>query len=239
MAEPRGDGTSGTTRRKGIGKRAMATAEAEPVVAAMAPCGACKFLRRKCINGCIFAPHFGSDQGAARFAAVHKVFGASNVSKLLLHIPLNRRQDAVVAISYEAQARLSDPVYGCVSTILALQQQVASLQAELAMVQTQLINNRFAFANAFQNSQQTQQHQQQQHQNIAVLQPAYSNNSSASNNLISMSGFTSNFDLVANTTPSSHSFEPLQLSQPSHDEEEDEEESQIPHVFGNEILHRS
>jgi hypothetical protein len=116
---------------------------------------------------------------------------------------------------------------------------VASLQAELAMVQTQLINNRFAFANAFQNSQQTQQHQQQQHQNIAVLQPAYSNNSSASNNLISMSGFTSNFDLVANTTPSSHSLEPLQLSQPSHDEEEDEEESRIPHVFGNEILHRS
>ena len=88
------------------------------------PCGACKFLRRKCVSGCIFAPHFGSDQGAARFAAVHKVFGASNVSKLLHHIPVNRRHDAVVTISYEAQARLSDPVYGCVSTILALQQQV-------------------------------------------------------------------------------------------------------------------
>ena len=90
----------------------------------VSPCGACKFLRRKCVSGCIFAPHFGSDQGAARFAAVHKVFGASNVSKLLHHIPVNRRHDAVVTISYEAQARLSDPVYGCVSTILALQQQV-------------------------------------------------------------------------------------------------------------------
>ena len=89
-----------------------------------APCGACKFLRRKCVNGCIFAPHFRSDQGAARFAAIHKVFGASNVSKLLLHIPVNHRHDAVVTISYQAQARLSDPVYGCVSTILALQQQV-------------------------------------------------------------------------------------------------------------------
>lgn len=90
----------------------------------LSPCGACKFLRRKCISGCIFAPYFGSDQGAALFAAVHKVFGASNVSKLLLHIPMNRRHDAVVTISYEAQARLSDPVYGCVSTIIALQQQV-------------------------------------------------------------------------------------------------------------------
>ncbi|CAN7116948.1 unnamed protein product, partial [Brassica rapa subsp. narinosa] len=109
------------------------------------PCGACKLLRRKCASGCIFAPHFGSDQ-AARFAAVHKVFGASNVSKLLHHIPVNRRHEAVVTISYEAQARLSDPVYGCVSTILALQQQVASLQGELSLVQSQLINSRVAMA---------------------------------------------------------------------------------------------
>ncbi|KAL6335955.1 hypothetical protein AAG906_003580 [Vitis piasezkii] len=238
MADPQGDGTL-ESRRKGVGKRP--TGMVEDVVEAVAvtslspaaPCGACKFLRRKCVSGCIFAPHFGSDQGAARFAAVHKVFGASNVSKLLLHIPVNRRHDAVVTISYEAQARLSDPVYGCVSTILALQQQVASLQAELAMVQAQLINSRFAVANAFQNSQQ----QQQQHQ-IAVLQPAYSNNSTASNNLINVGSFTSNFDIASETAPSSHSLEPLQLSQPSQDEDEDEEESQNPVMFSNEILHR-
>lgn len=127
MAEQQPDPIS-EPRRGGAGKRATTapSPEAEPMSAPApaAPCGACKFLRRKCVSGCIFAPHFGSDQGAARFAAVHKVFGASNVSKLLLHIPVNRRQDAVVTISYEAQARLSDPVYGCVSTILALQQQV-------------------------------------------------------------------------------------------------------------------
>lgn len=123
------DGTS-EHRRVGRGKRVVTSHVPEVVATAdvaappSAPCGACKFLRRKCISGCIFAPHFGSDQGAARFAAVHKVFGASNVSKLLMHIPDNRRHDAVVTISYEAQARLSDPVYGCVSTIVALQQQV-------------------------------------------------------------------------------------------------------------------
>ena len=128
MTEPLGDAMP-ETRRKGIGKRATTMSEesqpeSEPAPTPASPCGACKFLRRKCISGCIFAPHFGSDQGAARFAAVHKVFGASNVSKLLLHIPLNRRHEAIVTISYEAQARLSDPIYGCVSTILALQQQV-------------------------------------------------------------------------------------------------------------------
>ncbi|CAI9781577.1 unnamed protein product [Fraxinus pennsylvanica] len=102
------------------------------------PCGACKFLRRKCVAGCIFAPYFDSEQGAAHFAAVHKVFGASNVSKLLLHIPENKRVDAVVTTYYEAQARLRDPVHGCVAHIFALQQQVANLQAELTYLQAHL-----------------------------------------------------------------------------------------------------
>ncbi|KAH0930857.1 hypothetical protein HID58_016584 [Brassica napus] len=101
------------------------------------PCGACKFLRRKCVPGCIFAPYFDSEQGSAYFAAVHKVFGASNVSKLLLHIPVHRRSDAVVTICYEAQARIRDPIYGCVAHIFALQQQaeVSYVQAHLASLE--------------------------------------------------------------------------------------------------------
>ncbi|MCL7026435.1 hypothetical protein MKW94_025717 [Papaver nudicaule] len=233
MDEHQGDDNSGMpppegTRRGGMGKRV-----APPVSSATtAPCGACKFLRRKCISGCIFAPYFGSDQGAARFAAVHKVFGASNVSKLLLHIPLNQRHDAVITISYEAQARLSDPIYGCVSTILALQQQVASLQAELSMVQSQLISSRLAVANALQSSQQQQQ--------IAELQPAYSNNSSASNNLVNLtSSYPSNFDLTGETVPpGSLMNKTFQQTVPSMQDEEDddEEESRHPVIFTNQIL---
>ncbi|CAA0392705.1 LOB domain-containing protein 30 [Arabidopsis thaliana] len=102
------------------------------------PCGACKFLRRKCVAGCIFAPYFDSEQGAAHFAAVHKVFGASNVSKLLHHVPEHKRPDAVVSICFEAQARLRDPIYGCVSHIVSLQQQVVSLQTELSYLQAHL-----------------------------------------------------------------------------------------------------
>ncbi|XP_012083562.1 LOB domain-containing protein 19 [Jatropha curcas] len=102
------------------------------------PCGACKFLRRKCLKGCIFAPYFDSDQGTAHFAAVHKVFGASNASKLLLRIPAHKRLDAVVTLCYEALARVRDPVYGCVGHLFALQQQVVNLQAELAYIQARL-----------------------------------------------------------------------------------------------------
>lgn len=88
--------------------------------------------------GCIFAPYFDSEQGAAHFAAVHKVFGASNVSKLLHHIPVHKRLDAVVTICFEAQARLRDPIYGCVAHIFALQQQVVNLQTELSYLQAHL-----------------------------------------------------------------------------------------------------
>ena len=55
------------------------------------------------------------------------MFGASNVSKLLLHLPLHNRGEAAITISYEALARMRDPVYGCVAHIFALQQQVTSL----------------------------------------------------------------------------------------------------------------
>ncbi|KAG7553488.1 Lateral organ boundaries LOB [Arabidopsis thaliana x Arabidopsis arenosa] len=102
------------------------------------PCGACKFLRRKCVAECVFAPYFDSEEGTSHFTAVHKVFGASNASKLLMMIPASRRLDAVVTLTYEALARLRDPVYGCVGHIFALQHQVMNLQAELAYVQTQL-----------------------------------------------------------------------------------------------------
>ncbi|XP_019188308.1 PREDICTED: LOB domain-containing protein 16-like [Ipomoea nil] len=98
---------------------------------ASSPCGACKFLRRRCVPECVFAPYFCSDHGPAIFAAVHKVFGASNVSKLLLQLPVHQRFGAVFSIAYEAQARMEDPIYDCLSYIIALQQQVLNLQAKV------------------------------------------------------------------------------------------------------------
>ncbi|KAI4382819.1 hypothetical protein MLD38_008732 [Melastoma candidum] len=103
-------------------------------------CGACKFLRRKCACDCVFAPCFSYDQASAHFAAVHRVFGASNVSKLLSHLPVQARGDAAVTISYEALARMRDPVHGCVSHIFALQEQVANLQEEIEIFGTQMAN---------------------------------------------------------------------------------------------------
>lgn len=49
------------------------------------PCAACKLLRRRCAEECPFSPYF-SPHEPQKFAAVHKVFGASNVSKMLMVI---------------------------------------------------------------------------------------------------------------------------------------------------------
>ncbi|KAI4382875.1 hypothetical protein MLD38_008778 [Melastoma candidum] len=46
------------------------------------PCASCKLLRRRCAKDCVFAPYFPPDD-PHRFAIVHKVFGASNISKML------------------------------------------------------------------------------------------------------------------------------------------------------------
>ncbi|KAK9070272.1 hypothetical protein SSX86_010672 [Deinandra increscens subsp. villosa] len=78
-----------------------------------APCAACKFLRRKCIQGCVFSPYFPPED-PIKFTNVHKIFGASNVSKLLSEFAPHQREDVVNSLAYEAEARLKDPIYGCV-----------------------------------------------------------------------------------------------------------------------------
>ncbi|OWM65418.1 hypothetical protein CDL15_Pgr009008 [Punica granatum] len=102
------------------------------------PCAACKFLRRKCLPGCIFAPYFPPEE-PQKFANVHKIFGASNVAKLLNEIPPHQRDDAVSSLAYEAEARVRDPVYGCVGAISFLQRQVERLQKELDAANADLI----------------------------------------------------------------------------------------------------
>ncbi|KAK6935682.1 Lateral organ boundaries, LOB [Dillenia turbinata] len=107
-------------------------------MASNSPCASCKLLRRRCTKDCIFAPYFPSNE-PLRFATVHKVFGASNVSKMLQELPIQQRADAVNSLVYEANARVRDPVYGCVGAISLLQNQVSQLQRQLAVAQAEIL----------------------------------------------------------------------------------------------------
>ncbi|KAL7613479.1 hypothetical protein Lser_V15G08646 [Lactuca serriola] len=108
-----------------------------PVV--LSPCAACKILRRRCVDKCVLAPYFPPTE-PLKFTIAHRVFGASNIIKLLQELPESQRADAVSSMVYEANARLRDPVYGCAGAICQLQKQVSDLQAELAKAQAEVLN---------------------------------------------------------------------------------------------------
>lgn len=82
------DAADGRTTMMARRSCSMPAAGAGPGSAAAAvntitPCAACKLLRRRCAQECPFSPYF-SPLEPHKFASVHKVFGASNVSKMLL-----------------------------------------------------------------------------------------------------------------------------------------------------------
>lgn len=120
-------------------RRTMMGAQSAPNTST--PCAACKLLRRRCAQECPFSPYF-SPHEPHKFACVHKVFGASNVSKMLLEVAESQRADAANSLVYEANARIRDPVYGCMGVISTLQQQAQNLQAELNAVRSEIMRYR-------------------------------------------------------------------------------------------------
>ena len=91
-------------------------------------CGACNILKRKCTEDCVFAQYFCSENmGVEKFSAIHKIFGASNFSKMLEEVPVYKRPDAVDTIYYEAECRMNNPVQGCLTNVFALQKEVYQL----------------------------------------------------------------------------------------------------------------
>ncbi|KAJ8493872.1 hypothetical protein OPV22_015593 [Ensete ventricosum] len=105
-----------------------------PHPTAPSPCAACKILRRRCTVSCLLAPFFPPTE-PLKFTTAHRVFGASNIIKILQELPESRRADAVDSMVYEANARSRDRVYGSAGVICHLQKQVDELQAQLARAQ--------------------------------------------------------------------------------------------------------
>ncbi|XP_026428729.1 LOB domain-containing protein 1-like [Papaver somniferum] len=105
----------------------------------LTPCAACKILRRRCGEKCVLAPYFPPTE-PLKFTTAHRVFGASNIIKMLQELPESQRVDAVSSMVYEAYSRVKDPVYGCAGTIYQLQKQVIDLQVQLAKSQAEVIS---------------------------------------------------------------------------------------------------
>uniref|UniRef100_A0A0E0AXP1 LOB domain-containing protein n=1 Tax=Oryza glumipatula TaxID=40148 RepID=A0A0E0AXP1_9ORYZ len=100
-------------------------------------CAACRYLRRRCADDCVLAPFFPASR-PHRYACVHRVFGASNVARLLQSLPMAERGNAANTMAMEAYWRVQDPVYGCTGIINRLQEEIRAVQCELARTQAHL-----------------------------------------------------------------------------------------------------
>nr|CAB3492943.1 unnamed protein product [Digitaria exilis] len=100
-------------------------------------CAACKNQRRRCSQDCVLAPYFPASD-PQRYAAVQRVFGASNVARMLQSLPVHERGKAADTMAVEAQRRVQDPVYGCAGIVGRLQGEIRAVQCELARTQARI-----------------------------------------------------------------------------------------------------
>ncbi|KAE8669730.1 LOB domain-containing protein 22 [Hibiscus syriacus] len=100
-------------------------------------CAACRYQRRKCAPDCILAPYFPHDR-QRQFQNAHKLFGVSNITKIIRHLNPPEKDIAMHTIVFQSDARANDPVGGCYRIIQELQRQIEYSQAELDLVLHQL-----------------------------------------------------------------------------------------------------
>ncbi|KAL2234799.1 UNVERIFIED_CONTAM: LOB domain-containing protein 22 [Sesamum indicum] len=108
-------------------------------------CAACKYQRRKCASDCILAPYFPHDR-QRQFLNAHRLFGVSNIVKIIRHLDPPARDHAMRTIIFQSEARAADPVGGCYRIIRELEQQISLVKAELEIVLHQLTLCRAAAA---------------------------------------------------------------------------------------------
>ncbi|KAJ7963179.1 LOB domain protein [Quillaja saponaria] len=128
-------------------------------------CAACKYQRRKCAPDCILAPYFPHDR-QRQFLNAHKLFGVSNITKIIRHLNPQDKDVAMRTIIYQSDVRAMDPVGGCFRIIQDLQDQIEYNRAELELVLQQLAMFRA----------QAHQQQQQAHHHVYNMPAAKPNN---------------------------------------------------------------
>ncbi|KAK1306993.1 LOB domain-containing protein 22 [Acorus calamus] len=106
-------------------------------------CAACKYQRRKCNPDCPLAPFFPADR-QRQFMNAHRLFGVSNILKIIRDLEPNLKCEAMRSIIFQSDARANDPVYGCVGIIKNLELLIAKESAELSSVYQQVMAFRVA-----------------------------------------------------------------------------------------------
>ncbi|CAL9122714.1 unnamed protein product [Musa textilis] len=104
-------------------------------------CAACKYQRRRCAADCPLAVYFPADQ-PKQFLNCHRLFGVSNILKIINRLDPLQQAEAMKSIIYEANIRDRDPVHGCLGLICTLHLQIHHLELELEATNTQVLLHR-------------------------------------------------------------------------------------------------
>ncbi|XP_077253416.1 uncharacterized protein LOC143892577 [Tasmannia lanceolata] len=102
-------------------------------------CAACKHMRRRCYPECLFAPYFPPDQ-AEEFDNLRRVFGVSNVTKLVADLNPQEKEMAMVTMKLEAKIRRNNPVHGCAGLINDLKMEVQRCREEMQAMREKLFH---------------------------------------------------------------------------------------------------
>lgn len=102
-----------------------------------AACASCKHQRKKCDQSCELAPFFPASRNG-EFQNAQRLYGVSNIQKIIASVEPHRRHDAAESILIEANARRSDPVNGSLSISRYIESQILFYQNQLNLVNQHL-----------------------------------------------------------------------------------------------------
>lgn len=100
-------------------------------------CASCKHQRKKCDETCELAPYFPASR-YREFQNAHKLFGVSNIQKIMNSVEPNQRQAAAESILMQGNIRSNDPVHGCLGVVRHLKSQIEYYEKQLGAVNQQL-----------------------------------------------------------------------------------------------------
>ncbi|CAK9148421.1 unnamed protein product [Ilex paraguariensis] len=89
----------------------------------MPACASCKHQRKKCTDDCTLANFFPVNK-TREFEAVHKVFGVSNLTKMVKNVKEEDRKRASDSLIWEALCRQKDPVLGSFGEYMKLYEEL-------------------------------------------------------------------------------------------------------------------
>ncbi|CAK9140536.1 unnamed protein product [Ilex paraguariensis] len=100
-------------------------------------CAACRHQRKRCDPNCQLAKYFPASK-SEDFQNVYRLFGVSNLLKILNVVAEDERDKSIETLVMEAKIRKDHPVHGTLGVEKELRAQIEACEKELDFVQKQL-----------------------------------------------------------------------------------------------------